>query len=470
MDPRYVVTSPNEQLTLELDNELADLEKEYAVKRQKLLERKKRRAKEATSGPTKSPQEVPEKAAANLASGPTVLARESSGQESGQRDSKPTPLRVDSRHGPLLQSGHETNYKTSFKAHQTKTRSTFGDRLSVVAPPATPIYEFENVPKRTPTETTEKDTFSGETLSLRYLPGAAVETYLKHVKVLRAPKLLAKVHPPAYSPPEYANWVFCGVVLHKSGAQVSANGLKYMTARIGLFDHGVDVAFFGDAFKRYWTLVEGDIVAVLNPEVKKRHGGFSLVVPQGLACVLEVGRAAHFAHCQATAKSTGERCRNVVDRLKNGWCAHHEEERFRGGRMELQGAAAPLMRAKKDTTWSYDQGTVYGGGRQFSSAYDRPLKKARKPARANGANLALSRQLQQLAGPATLRRLEQLGVVPSTPAPVREAPKIAKAAPNSAARHSLGPAPEEIARVARRRRAAMALLRQDNLDSDLEII
>lgn len=412
---------PNDVLTEDSDDALADLEKEYAVKRQKLLEERARK------------KEKPET--------PVQVERSPSPERRVPFTSKQFPPAKQELHDAVVKTANPrpgrdrppqrilvpSNVFASrlYNAESTETKDVnYKDRL----------FEFEKVPAREIVTEDCIDDISGELLSRRYISQQDLMQLLSKIKILRVTKLLAKVYPPKFEEPQYMNWCFTGIILHKSDPKISVNKQKFMALRVGNFLHTIDVYLFGDAFTRFWKLRCGDVIAVLNPTVKKYGSGFNLSVLDDLNNILEIGTLKYFGHCSATTKA-GEKCKYVVDLLKNELCSFHEESRFKhGSRMELQGSVKPKAPLNKQglsgqayvssnsnqtmfvqyaNSGFQEKDIVYSGGQQFDQAkYDRPVEESSySKLKKKRANEKLRSVLVKTSAPARLDDLEKLGIV-----------------------------------------------------------
>lgn len=408
-DPRDARADPDDLLTEDSEDDLADLEKEFELKKQQLLEERarKRERKRTQVQIVRSP--------------------------SPERRKAPKPVEPSRKHSP------ETKVRAPFQ--RAPAASLFASRLHEGNPVGDinfneRIFGFDNIPKRqtiATTETDRKDSLSGEVLSRRYYADATLKELMCNIKVLRIGKLLAKIAPPRFEEPNYVNWCLVGIVVHKSEPKNAVNKQKYMALRVGNFVHTVDVMLFGDAFRKYWKVRCGDVVVILNPTVKKFGSSFTLSLLDNLDSLLEVGTAQDFAYCTAKNKS-GENCKNIVDRLKHELCTFHEESRFKQGmRMDIQGSVKPkapqnargqkselyMNSASKPVFVQYnnagfhEKDVLYGGGEQFDEAkYDRPIaESAASRLRKQRANQKLLDRLVELAAPSRLESLERLGII-----------------------------------------------------------
>lgn len=429
-DPRdQAPKDEHEILTEDSDDAFADLEKEFAVRKQKLMEERARKRDRSMNAVQVERSPSPKR----------VKAEPKMGQIGFLMNiKKEHPQR------PIPQSTSAPPLMKAFQRAPSAPTDRFASRLyenenqTLNVNYNERIFEFENIPatKLIPiNHQNDKDSISGELLRRRYIEDYDLQRLLRNVKILRISKLLAKVLPPRYEEPIYSNWCFTGMIIYKSDPKTATNGKKFLTLRIGNFNLTVDVFLFGEAFHKYWKLRCGDVVVILNPTVKKYGSGFNLSLLEPIDNVLEIGALRYYGHCSALNKQ-GEGCKFVVDLLKNELCSFHEESKFkRGSRMELQGSVKPKAPTNKQghTSQAFVSGTtnqplyvqyanagfqekdvVYNGGEQFNETkYDRPVKESEAAKlRKRKANEKLRKQLLNSAPPSRLNDLDKLGIVP----------------------------------------------------------
>lgn len=210
------------------------------------------------------------------------------------------------------------------------------------------IYTFDEDLVCEPFAVNEKEYFSALNVSKRYLTHEALSSILEEKKILRLPKLYAKVAPPTFDEPRYANWVVIGIISKKSSPRATSdNRSKFMTIALTDFQLTVDILIFGKNVEKYVKLRVGDIVAILNPEIyiwKPDSQGvirsFSLSIKHSYDCVLEIGKARDFGLCQSM-KRDGTICGTPINTSKEDCCFYHKELRIRktqGKRVELNGS------------------------------------------------------------------------------------------------------------------------------------
>lgn len=242
------------------------------------------------------------------------------------------------------------------------------------------IYTFDKDLLCEPISVDEKEYFSGKQISKRYLKHDALVKFLEDKKVLRLSKLFAKVSPPEFEEPRYANWVVIGIISKKSMPKgTSDNRSKYITMTLTDFKLNIDVHIFGPAVEKYVKLRLGDIIAILNPEIyiwKPDHTGiiksFSLSIKHTLDSILEIGKARDFGLCQSL-KRDGTVCGTPIDKSLEDCCFYHKELRIRktaGKRMELNGSfnmRSPTKNGRKqqflmggkDNMGNYKNSTIF---------------------------------------------------------------------------------------------------------------
>lgn len=420
MDPREA--ADDFCLTGDSNDELADLEKEFALKRQKLLEEKARRKRERAK-----PQ-------INVERSPLPPRKQSTVDYF-------TKGRVDPAKQPVRS---EPEVKTVFTTHtkhktQKETPNGFASRLAGMDRSKTNkldyyarVFEFENVPKYTSIQVPPDDaeTYSGIKLQTRLIPKEAVVELFEGIKILNVKRLLAKVTGPEFKEPSYANWCFVGMVVFMSKPKHTVKGQKYLILRVGDFDHSVDLMLFDAAFEKYCKLQVGEVIGVLNPQVKLFKGTFNLTLTDNSLSILELGRARHFGYCSSETKN-GTRCKNFVDVSKLALCAYHEEQKYKasGLRMELQGVKmreSVYHRGNAHSNRRFDPDNwagmgVYGGSRCeiFSGGtgfdegkYDKPPSQASR-ARQKKTNSLLEKRLRATVAPKRVSELEKLGILRS---------------------------------------------------------
>lgn len=442
-DPRDEPKNENEViLTDSSDDELADLEKEYAVKRQKLLELRKEVAKSV-----KIDEERRRKTAKNGVDDAKIGTKEYVAGSGSQVVNQLGNLEAIAKNKNDIQN--KSIARMVAKVNKPASSGGFaagleraGGRNDQGPEFATRQFEFVNIPPPLDIDLAEsdRDEVSGFRLRKRYISPDALQTLLADKKVLRIEKLLAKVSPPSFYEPAYANWCLVGLVLEKLEPIASGNKSesaskkgsgKYIKISVGNFAHSVRVMLFGAALDRWWKLRVGDIVCILNPNVNrwlhKSKIGFNLALNTAVDSILEIGLCRDFGKC-----SFENGCNTMIDTTQGTLCGYHQDLHFRkyaSKRMELNGsvlarrpvdrpmerkpqAFVPYSQAnERTTTFAAAPGidrTQYTDPRELS----RRNKMARVAALARSGSLRLVNPHGKAVQPFTSATLKNIGYDP----------------------------------------------------------
>ncbi|EDO17880.1 hypothetical protein Kpol_1043p71 [Vanderwaltozyma polyspora DSM 70294] len=209
-----------------------------------------------------------------------------------------------------------------------------------------------------PTDVDELDQYSNLWLRSRYIPVDELNLMLLDIKILRLPKLFAKVRPPKFTEPQYSNWVVTGIITSKDDIKYTSSSkpTKYFKFTISDFQHNLDVFIFGvKGVEKYYNLRVGDVVAILNPEIlpwrpSENSGGsgstiksFNLRISHKFDCILEIGASRDLGWCPIPNASKNTLCKTPINKSKEDKCQYHREIQFRkttSNRVELSGTYA----------------------------------------------------------------------------------------------------------------------------------
>lgn len=203
--------------------------------------------------------------------------------------------------------------------------------------------------------------YSGIHLSKRLIDHDTLTRTFRDKELYTLPRLLKEVVSPSYDPPSCeSDYVVLGIVAYKSTAReqkpsnrsISTSGEaedkarpKFMHLRLTDLKWEIDLFLFDSGFERWWKLIPGTVIAVLNPGImpprNKDKGDFSLKVSSSEDTILEIGRARDMRFCDAK-RADGTECPAWVDGRKTGVCDYHmnlQIEKARRGRMEVNGMA-----------------------------------------------------------------------------------------------------------------------------------
>jgi minichromosome maintenance protein 10 len=251
---------------------------------------------------------------------------------------KPCSKPVFQEDGPtapyFLQKLEETRHKQSQEKEYVK--SIINSR----------IYTFDEIKETEPIEVDEKEFYSGQQISRRYVKAEEVEKFFEDKKVIRLPKLFAKVCPPNFDEPRYPNWLVIGIISRKTKPKATSDGRsKLMFLTLTDFKFSVGITMFGVAVEKYNKLRVGDVVAILNPDIYIKSDyttdsvkTFALTIKHAGDCFLEIARSKYFGLCPALKKD-GTLCGTPINKAFEECCLIHKELRIRktaGKRMEFQ--------------------------------------------------------------------------------------------------------------------------------------
>ncbi|EJS43338.1 mcm10p [Saccharomyces arboricola H-6] len=214
-----------------------------------------------------------------------------------------------------------------------------------------------------PIITNELESFSKLWVKKRYIPEDDLKRALHEVKILRLSKLFAKIRPPKFQEPEYANWATVGLISHKSDIKFTSSEkpAKFFMFTITDFQYTLDVYIFGKkGVERYYNLRLGDVIAILNPEVLPwRPSGqgsfiksFNLRISHDFKCILEIGSCRDLGWCPVMNNKTHKKCGSPINLTVHKCCDYHREVHFRGTsakRIELNGGYALGAPTKVDS-------------------------------------------------------------------------------------------------------------------------
>ncbi|EDN02235.1 predicted protein [Histoplasma mississippiense (nom. inval.)] len=222
----------------------------------------------------------------------------------------------------------------------------------------------QNIKPTTATDPSKFEPFSGLHLSTRILPHSFLNRTLDAKSPMRIPDLLRTIKGPEFDPPDVdGDYVVFGIIASKStpkehqdvkkGASKhknleddgSNNTSKYMVLTLTDLKWSIDLFLFSTAFPRYYKLIPGTVVAILNPSImppppnKLDTNRFSLTLNSSDDTILEIGKAQDLGFCKAIRKD-GKVCETWVDGRKTEFCEFHVDLQLRkttAKRMEVNG-------------------------------------------------------------------------------------------------------------------------------------
>lgn len=245
------------------------------------------------------------------------------------------------------------NFSSSKKAQEVESRRKM-EMLNCR------VHTFDGpdfVREYSPIAVNEEEEFSGKWISKRYITAEQARKILRETKILRLPKLFAKVRPPTFTEPQYSNWVTIGIISAKSSVKMTTGTKpsRYFTLTLTDFKHTINIYLFGNKnVEKYYNLKVGDIIAVLNPEIwpwrpsKVEHEqssqavikSFNLCIKHNFNSILEIGTSRDFGFCSIYNKLQGKTCGTPINKSVEDRCYYHQEVQFRqvnAKRLELNG-------------------------------------------------------------------------------------------------------------------------------------
>ncbi|CAI4064337.1 hypothetical protein SKDZ_09G0220 [Saccharomyces kudriavzevii ZP591] len=353
-DPReFLVADPYNNVTSDEDDEQT-IAKELEFmerKKQALVERLKRKQEfKRAEDPNFEAIEVPQSPAKNR----NIMKS----QNTMKRDMRPAASNINDLKLSQLQQKQELPSNTTgyfmqkfqnAKRNEEKQRAKYEDMMNA----RVHTFGTDNKEYRA-TIANELEEFSNIWVKKRYIPEDDLKRALHEIKILRLGKLFAKIRPPKFQEPDYANWAVVGLISHKSDVKFTSSDkpAKFFMFTITDFQHTLDVYIFGKkAVERYYNLRLGDVIAILNPEVLPwRPSGqgnfiksFNLRISHDFKCILEIGSSRDLGWCPIVNRKKSENCGSPINIALHKCCDYHREVQFRGTsakRIELNGGYA----------------------------------------------------------------------------------------------------------------------------------
>lgn len=238
----------------------------------------------------------------------------------------------------------------------------------------------------------EYESFSSMHLSKRIIPHRTLTRSLSGKTTYTLKELLADIKAPEYQFPDEAEGdiVVLGVLANKSEPKTQKGGLhpgqKFMILTLCDLKYEVDIFLFGDAFKKYWKVTPGNVVAILNPQIMKPlkadTGRFSLVINSDDDTIIEIGASRDLGYCK-TIRKDGTQCDAWTDKRHTEFCEFHVNEtlqKTKSGRMEVNtmGGRRSGSRGSKDekNPWEPQSRNVTGYQDRPARALKEKLEKA----------------------------------------------------------------------------------------------
>ncbi|KAI1654808.1 hypothetical protein F4813DRAFT_369434 [Daldinia decipiens] len=236
----------------------------------------------------------------------------------------------------------------------------------------------EEVPEE---EASAFEPYSSVHLSKRVIPHTTLTRNLSGKKTYVIKDILKHVKAPDFQLPEIEqDIVVFGILASKSDPRshkTPNNNLKekvetdpargkYMVLQLVDLQWELELFLFGSGFDRYWKLVPGTLLAILNPNVmppppgRTDTGRFSLVINSGEDTILEIGTARDLGFCKSIKKD-GDHCNSWVNRKRTEFCEFHMNmglAKHRQARQDVNAFNTGLGPRKDD-----------GDGRRYKKSY-----------------------------------------------------------------------------------------------------
>lgn len=205
------------------------------------------------------------------------------------------------------------------------------------------------------------DPYSMFYFSKRIISHDELSSYFKGKRIFLLSTLLKTVTAPSYELPDPDNdYVVIGIIAYKSIPKYIQTEKKDMDIKsrycvLTLTDLKWEISLFlfDEAFKRYWKIQVGYIIAILNPGIMKPKnidsGDFCLVLSHEYDSLLELGVSRDLGFCNAM-KRNGKQCTAWVDIRHFEVCGFHVDQgmyKTKNSRMEIA-SGSQLYSPKKN--------------------------------------------------------------------------------------------------------------------------
>jgi len=197
--------------------------------------------------------------------------------------------------------------------------------------------------------------YSGLHLSKRILPHKVLTRAIRGMKTYLIKDLLRLVKSPDWSLPDIeSDIVVFAIIASKSDPRSHRPGPagddkaqkdrgKYMVVTLVDLNFELELYLFNTGFERFWKLVPGTVLAILNPSIippppgREATGRFGLVINSDADTILEIGNARDLGYCKSVKKD-GQMCSSWINVRRTEYCEFHTNEairKTRAGRIEL---------------------------------------------------------------------------------------------------------------------------------------
>ncbi|KAK0640945.1 hypothetical protein B0T16DRAFT_204783 [Cercophora newfieldiana] len=220
------------------------------------------------------------------------------------------------------------------------------------------------------------EAYSGLHLSKRILPHKVLTRAIRGMKTYLIKDLLKNVKSPNWSLPDVESDIVVFAIVasksdprsHKPGpggeGKAQKDRGKYMVVTLVDLQFELELYLFNSGFDRFWKLVPGTVLAILNPSIippppgREATGRFGLVINSDADTILEIGNARDLGYCKSVKKD-GQMCSTWINIRRTEYCEFHTNEairKTRSGRIELNnttsfGGGERGPRSKHNEVW-----------------------------------------------------------------------------------------------------------------------
>jgi minichromosome maintenance protein 10 len=292
--------------------------------------------------------------------------------------------------GGLLQRSKSTTYLSSATrniSNSTASTLTSGSDSRPASRIRTkPLQTSQSSPLSSQSDTPEFESFSSLHLTKRIIPHNVLTRTLAGKKTFLIPDLLKSVTAPFFQLPDIEEDIVVLAIVaaksepksHKAQAAGQKERGKFMVLNLCDLKWDLDLFLFDTGFEKYWKLIPGTVVAILNPTIMKPTradtGKFSLIINNSDDTILEIGSARDLGYCKSVKKD-GKACAAWIDKRHTEFCEFHVNQtlaKTKAGRMEVN---TMNFGYKKGYIKAMQQG-MYGGRKNNS----RDMTHAKTPA------------------------------------------------------------------------------------------
>lgn len=173
------------------------------------------------------------------------------------------------------------------------------------------------------------DTYSHLYMAMRYLPKQFLTDQIGTTKVYRVSSLIREisVRKDFFN---YSNFILVGVIVSKREPTIASNGRsKILRMEITDFTYSIPLILQEEAFKKYWGVQPGSIVAILNPELKdkfhKRGNKFVHSANDVNLKIVNDSSMIEYARSRDYGICIDSKCNTYTNTAKSRYCDYHKE-------------------------------------------------------------------------------------------------------------------------------------------------